>query len=321
MTGAAGRGGTTGAGGAAGTAGGNADGGCAPRVIELGRHPLNLLLLLDRSDTMKMAPDGTSCTGMPAGCSKWDQSVAAVSETTGGTATTINWALKLFGNGPVTPSGSSSANCLVNPGATVPFASGSANAIPAALAATAPSGSSPIRAAETSAAEYLVTLTDAGPKFILLITDGRPNCASATQPTMADEAATILAVETAAAMGFPTFVVGFGTASNQNDDSTLMRMAEVGGTQRYYPVASRDELSTVLLGLSLLGAGGCVYPITPPPESARFEVRVGDQVVPPSSTDGWDFANGRTAVRFRGSFCDRAADGGLSNPTLTVSCL
>ena len=218
---------------------------------------------------MKMAPDGTSCTGMPASCSKWDQSVAAVSETISDTATTINWALKLFGNAPVTPSGRQQRQLSGEPGCDGSFGSGSANAIPAALAATAPrvlahpGGRDERRGIAAGHAHR------SRPEVHLADHRRPPGAApSATQPTMPDEAATILAVETAAAMGFPTFVVGFGTAFNPSDESTLMQMAEVGGTQRYYPVASRDDLSTVLLSLSLLGAGGCVYPITPPPESA-----------------------------------------------------
>ena len=69
--------------------------------------------------------------------------------------------------------------------------------------------STPTRAAENAAVTYLTQrLTDPNPKFIVLATDGQPNCPAIGQHVTDDAPGAVTAVTTAKTAGFPTFVVG-----------------------------------------------------------------------------------------------------------------
>ena len=157
------------------------------------------------------------------------------------TQTTIRWGLKVY---------PSNNGCNVNAGATVPIADNNAAMIAAGIAATGPNGSTPTRTAELNAATYLTAVADPNPKFILLATDGLPNCAPGMANAADDTAGAVMAVTTVAGMGIPTFVVGVATAGTAAD-TTLSMMATAGGRPRmatppYYPVSTTSDLVSAL---------------------------------------------------------------------------
>ena len=96
-----------------------------------------------------------------------------------------------------------------------PIGANSAAAIAAAIAARTDANGNvtngsrtPTRAAEDAAVTYLRGLTDPNPKFILMATDGQPNCPASGNSSGDDTPGAIAAVTAAATAGFPTFVVG-----------------------------------------------------------------------------------------------------------------
>jgi len=326
--GASGTGGSSG-GGSGGRSGGGTGGtfstdgpSCGVKTFGLSKIPPDLLIVQDKSGSMASLPDGTTCRlSMQATClpmTKWPQMTTAINQVVMQTESSIRWGLKFFAD---------DSQCGVNPGATVPIADMNAAAIATAIAAQAPSGSTPTREAITSAGAYLSTLADPNPKFILLATDGQPNCS--TQAVFGsqgdDSPAAIQAVKDVAAMGIPVFVVGIGTVTDAQ--TTLTAMAIAGGQPqaadpRYYPVASTAELVTVLGTIGGM-VGSCSFGLgTKPPNPDNVTVAADGTVVPrdPSHANGWDYGTGGTSIQLFGKTCDDARAGKLKDVKAVFGC-
>jgi hypothetical protein len=152
----------------------------------------------------------------------------------------------------------------------VPVAGGNVPAIRAAIAAAAPAGNgTPTAAAIQVATSYLMSRPATSPRYLLLVTDGQPNCtgnppagsSSIQAPTDA-----INAVSAAAQAGIHTFVVGVAT-TRAADSATMSALAVAGleprndlrpGASRYYAVETQDELTSALNAIT----GGIGHPST-----------------------------------------------------------
>ena len=139
------------------------------------------------------------------------------------------------------------ATCGVGNGVAVPVGTENADAITVAIAGrtsdnggVANGSSTPTRLAESAAAAYLLGSPDISPKYLLLVTDGVPNCMPGNADRAADDSVgAVAAVTAAAAEGIPTMVVGVAT-SGLPVEQTLNEMAVAGGSPRagspsYYP--------------------------------------------------------------------------------------
>ena len=195
--------------------------------------------------------------------------IPAITQVVSETEKDVNWGLKFFPD-------NSGNMCSVTNTAAVPVAPGNGAAVAAAImGATSANGGvvgyngTPTRNAEAGATMYLQSLTDTGPKFILLATDGLPTCA-ATAGQGDDSAGAPGAVDAARTAGFKTFVVGVATGGGAAD-TTLSNMANAGGLPRtgtptYYPVSSSADLAAAIR--TLIGvAATCTFQIGPPPTS------------------------------------------------------
>ena len=148
-----------------------------------------------------------------------------------------------------------------------------------------------------AAANYLSTLADMNPKFILLATDGQPNCMpGATNISADDSAGAVQAVTDASASGVPTFVVGIGALAQAN--VVMSQMATAGGYPRtgdpsYYPVSSTDELIATLKQLAGI-AHICRFTFVAPPDGYSrdaIDVVVSGTTIPydRAHANGWDY--------------------------------
>jgi hypothetical protein len=166
-----------------------------------------------------------------AGCiSKWSHMTMAVTNVMGATDAKVNWGIKYFPD-------NSGCDASMNPSVAVGVNNGTA--VAASIAATAPGGDTPTRDAVTFGASYLLTLTDTNPKFLVLATDGQPNCplgcASMTKPSSSctqtdnpnEDLAAEAAVMMAASQGIKTFVIGIGNVATAQN--TLNQLAFAGG--------------------------------------------------------------------------------------------
>lgn len=272
---------------------------CNAETHEPRRLPPEILIVLDKSSSMNESATNGPCG--PGCLSKWSAVSSAIVDVVGATDSSANWGLKYFGSDTL---------CGVLPGVDVPVAPGNGAAIRTSILAASPASMTPTRLAEAAAVDYLKTLKTPNPKFIVLATDGLPNCGSLLF-TLGDEAGTVSAVTDARAAGFPTFVVGISTMGS-GADATLNNMADAGGrarsgSTRYYPVASAAELEDALAKIAGQVAT-CTYPLSP--ASSRNDpnnvtVHVDNMTVPQDGSSGWDYSSpSHTAITFFGTTCN-----------------
>jgi hypothetical protein len=338
-TGASGTIGTgTGAGlqtGSAGTAGGpstgtsNPDANCGAVSRGAAKLPPDILIVLDKSGSMADTPDGKSNGGAN---SKWSQVTAAISQVVTSTSSSVNWGLKFFAS-------PNKDACTVAAGADVPIAPNNAAAVNSAIQGQSPGSSTPTRVAENEGAKYLASLTDNNPRYLLLATDGLPNCPPGcsgnnctTTPNKSENAAAAQAVTDAANMGFKTFVVGIATSGDATANATLSTMATNGGVPRaatppYYPVSSTNDLVTALQAIVGVAAT-CKFDLGAPPNgstSTSFIDVFGDGVkIPqdPTHASGWDYTDAsKTAIQVYGPTCDAIVAGTIKDVTVTFRCI
>jgi hypothetical protein len=216
----------------------------------------------------------------------------------------VQWGLKFFSS----PGGKTA--CTVNPGVDVAVPATPAR-IQAAIAATSPANQTPTTAAISAAVTYLGTLNDGWPHYILLATDGEPNCDPGTSSDVTDasiqDTATVIA--TAAAAGIKTYVIGIGPSPG-----SLTQFAQNGGTTDYYPATSPDQLTTALSSI-VVAVASCTFTMaTVPPDPSNLGVYLDHATkVPLDPSDGYSLSPDNMTVTLNGSYCD-----GLKNGTYQV---
>lgn len=313
--------------GGSGSSGGNGSGtstapanpndNCGTTTNELKKKPADLLLVLDRSSSMNRAMDSSdTCNTTSTTCDqRWETMTTSLSSVLDTSPTDVYWGLKFF----TSPQGGGTNNrCYVGPGVEVPVAAGSAATIKAQIDAAGTSSSTPTRVAIETAITYLDTVTDGNPKYILLATDGEPNCAPGSSSTTAsDLTATIEAVGKATAAGYKVFVIGVGP-----EVGNLTAMAQAGGTTDFYSANSPAELSSALTSIVGTVAAGCSYPV----DSAAVTnpngigVYLDKALVPQNATNGWSIDAGHTVITLNGTYCDEVTAGTKSQVEIYLPC-
>jgi von Willebrand factor type A domain len=270
---------------------------CGFEKFALERVPPSLMLVLDRSGSM-----GRDAVGAPAGATLWTETLTAMDEVVRGTQATVKWGLKLF---PLP------ARCTVADGAEVAIAPNNYDMVLSRARTTGISENNqgvgtPTATAMQKAVAYLQTVADPHRKYIVLATDGEPNCPDEeTGPDLA-----VQAVLSAANAGFRVYVIGI--AISAAGTTTLNRMAEAGGAPRtdpnlrFYPVANRMDLTTAL-GEIAGQIASCSFNLSkPPPAPDSVKVTVDGEPVPQSGSDGWSYSSPQnTSIQLNGSWCER----------------
>jgi hypothetical protein len=296
---------------------------CGLTSFPVGKVPAEILIIFDQSISMIDPATGGSC-GNPTPCgSKWTEMTTAVEQVVTQTETTIDWGLKLFAD---------MGACGVAAGATVPVGTSNGVAISTALMASGPRGHTPTRLAVQAGAAYLKSLTTPNPKYILLATDGIPNCIPGNKSQTAyDMAGATQAVADALAMGIPTFVLGVGTGGSSMDamvfDPTLTSLAMAGGrprvgTPNYYHVSSSSD---VVAALAMIQgqANSCVFNLAQvPPDPSNIAIRGGGMKIPQdlTHTNGWDYGPAMKSVQLYGTYCTSVVNGTLTDVQAIFGC-
>jgi hypothetical protein len=312
---------------------------CGEQIHEAAKLPPDILIVLDRSGSMDNDIADKGCNGKQSGnCganSKWGLLTPAIKQVVAATETTVNWGLKFFAD----PGNNS---CSVNNSASVPIGAMSSAAISAAIAGqTNASGGisngsrTPTRLAMNGARTYISSVKTENPKYILLATDGLPNCMpGASDTTTDDSAGAIQSVKDAAAAGIPTFVVGMATAGTGTADTTLSSMATAGGYAKagspsYYSVSTASEFVAVLQNLVTVAAT-CTFAVGTPPTddgtTSRSQIDVsGDGALIPRDTghtNGWDYTDSTmTSIVVYGETCDKIKSGTIDNVSVKFRCI
>src|SRR5262245_14302102 len=292
--------------------------------------PPDILILLDASGSMNNDTADNACANGCGATSKWAQATPAIAAVVAETQDSIRWGLKFFAD--------TDATCGVGNGVAVPVAIGNAGAIQNALLGRTSAnggvtngGRTPTRLAENAGAAYLSGLTDPSPKFLLLVTDGLPNCMPGNADSAADDSpGTVAAVTAAATAGIPTMVIGVSTSGTPTD-ATLTDVAIAGGYPRvgspsYYPASSAAELTAALRALIDM-TPACVFALPPPPNGnlsyGGIGVVVGGAEIPHDTSHayGWDYTStGQTAIEIYGQICDDIKSGAVTSVQIVFRC-
>jgi hypothetical protein len=291
---------------------------CGIKKVDLERHPADLLLVMDRSGSMAQT---IVPTGGTVPVKKWDEVIGALDVTLMKTQGLVNWGLHLFPVGGV---------CNVPDKVTVPVAAANQMAVMAAIRGNQPfldGGATPTQAAIRKATAILQQSMSKNPRYLVLATDGLPNCApgmaGSDMPT--DRMGTVQSIADALTAGIPTFVIGIATAGDADD--TLNEMATAGGrprmdATRYYPVASRDQLQAALTAIAGEVAT-CNFPLEPPPpvpDNVAVDLDGVRLHRDATQTDGWTYSpDGKTLILV-GTACQRLMDGSAKNVQILYGC-
>jgi len=317
--------------GSTGTDGGSAtgtlDSNCGVKTQSAKMIPPDIMLVMDRSLSMTNDVNDKQCTGSTGNngnCgpnSKWELMVPALNQVITDTDAKVNWGMFYLGDEP--------AQCGVATAPVVPVATMNATAITTSLTGNQFNGQTgtPTRRAVQGAVSYLTGLADQNPKFLLLATDGQPNCATANSLNTDDSAGTQQAVADALAAGIPTFVVGIG---NTGAAATLDQVAiaggrpQTGGTTSYYQVNDAAALGSAL-GTIVGQAASCSFNIGPAPDgtTATGLGVFGDGAkIPMDPANGWSFKDtGMTTIILNGSICDQVMAGTVHDVTVAFVCM
>ena len=270
------------------------DASCGALTFRSRRIPSDIMLVVDRAVSNDAA--------------KWNEMVTMLARLTTERNMEISWGLKLFPeNGFACGPGS------VTDRIDVPIALRDAAAINTALAAATPTAvGNPTGVALTAARTYLDSVADESPKFLMLVSDGTPDCTATGSVDPAQALADTVALSAAnLAGGIPTFVVGVGPAAARDVDA-LNRIAAAGGVPRagqtmFYPSSSVDELIATLGTLVSVSYTCALSLAQAPPNATVVGVTVNGAVLPHDTThqEGWDYIDStHSALMLYGSACN-----------------
>jgi hypothetical protein len=297
---------------------------CSNQSFDLQSKPAEILIVLDRSESMQDPPDGAA-SGSP---SKWSLVVPGVNEVVTATDSSVSWGLKVF------PEGEGSECVAGSVTSTIPVKIAPANAkavTDSVTATTALGNGTPTGDAIKSAVTYLQTLTDSNPKFILLATDGEPSCAGTTKDSTSARTYAVQAVTDAATAGFKTFVVGVAT-TKATATQALNDMAVAGQMARsdpnplatkFYLASTKDELVTSLETITGQ-VSSCVFDLTAvPPDPTNIAVHVNATKAPRDAThmNGWDYTGtDAKQIQIYGTWCDQIKSANANTVNFVFGC-
>jgi hypothetical protein len=286
---------------------------CGLETFELKPRPAELMLILDRSGSMN-DPAGP---GSPT--TKWVDVTSALDEAMMKTDQVIQWGMKAFPTDQV--------QCNVADGVEVPGAPMNYASVRAQIGKSTPNGDgTPTTVAIQKTVAYLAAHPSTNPRYLVVATDGEPNCrAGAGYSGARDEAGAVAAVTAALQAGLKTFVIGVATAPGA--EKVLGDMAQAGGAPRagtppYYPVASRADLINALGEITSL-VTDCVFGLNKaPPSPDDVNVSVGGAPVrrDAAHADGWDYGASSNSIQFYGPACEQVKMGASKDVRIVFGC-
>jgi hypothetical protein len=275
--------------------------------------------VLDKTGSLLDAMDSTStcATGSTTCQQRWTTLVSGLNAVLTSPSTNVNWGLETF---------NSDGSCGVDP-PEVPITPGAAgaNAVNAYIATIKPNGSTPTTLAITTAVTYLQTLTDPNPKYILLATDGEPNCLGGKSGGGGGGATDLIGAEGAATAalnaGYKVYVLGVGP-----ETTNLTGLAQAGGTNDYYPALTPDALTAALASImgSVVSCSFGLGKAPPVPTNVAVQFNNDSTLRAPHDTshaNGWDYTTpASTTIQLYGTWCDDVTSGKYQSAQILMGC-
>jgi hypothetical protein len=311
---------------------------CEEHGVRSDRVTPDFLIVLDRSGSMDPMQNG--------GVDRWGGSVEGVKAITQALDTTVNFGLMTF------PSDEECGTGQVN----VPVGPQAAAAIAQTLDPMGPNGATPTRVSLEAARDELLSIVPgpdevARPKYVLLVTDGAPNCEAGSMPPIPDTSvcftapdplqciadlfamaasavdqasvdATVSAIQDLAQDGVKTYVIGYSTQNVQNLAAALDQMAAAGNTgdTQHRPVEDRDSLVQEFEEIAGV-AVSCEFVLDEAVEDAsRVLVTLDGEKLTINEPDGWTISADNRKVTVQGSACATLQAGGDHKLLVQVKC-
>lgn len=283
---------------------------CGVQDFNRERKPSEVILVLDRSGSME--------NRLATGESKWEATVPTVINAIEATNSEIWWGYKSY---PELDETKGCAPESIVPTIHSPIAENNTAAVIAQIQATTPLGDgTPTGHAIKFALDYLLErqLMSDAPKFILLATDGEPNCSGPSGSNPLDY--TVEQIGAALAAGFPTFVIGVDT-TREKSRANLNAMAVAGGKPRpntnldpttphdsFYLASTQAEVQAAFA--SITGSiASCVFELDPPPpvpENIAVDFNGVRADRDPARLNGWEYTKDDfSELEVFGSWCER----------------
>ncbi len=218
--------------------------------------------------------------------------------------------------------------------------------------AAAASGGTPTSATLTALMPKLAQLK--GNLFVVLATDGGPNCNQAATCTIAgcmpniegvagcdattnccappkgtpsnclDDQATLAAVNKLKAAGIPTYVIGIPGSAPYAAllDSLAIAggTAQTTGTSKYYRVDSTDQtaLLTALKSVAAKVTATCTFKLQGNVDPTLVNLFFDEVVVPQDTTNGWTMTGG--TITLQGTSCQKVLNGDVLDVRIIAGC-
>jgi hypothetical protein len=287
----------------------------------------DMLIVLDRSNSMEYS-------------GFWTPTRRAVADIAAAYENTVLFGLMVFPG--MTCLSGFTGECSPGSAPVVDMALGNGAAVHAALSDMTTCGGTPTAGTLQNAHHYLMGLGDSNPKYVLLATDGAPNCneeldgstcrCTCTDPSHCsmctefnsnclDDLSTLAAIDAMRTDRIRTFVIGMSTAAAEWGD-VLDQMAEHGATERFYPAEDPSELQAAFEAITGMVAT-CEFDLNPSDAADPNQVNFyfDGEVVPrdPTSTNGWNWTDEDTIV-FYGSTCDSIMGGSVGVISAKYGC-
>lgn len=153
------------------------------------------------------------------------------------------------------------------------------------------------------------------PQYVLLVTDGKPNCLVGAEKWQGDEEATYASIDALRDADIKTYVIGYLT---QEFASIMDTMAQHGGTDRHYPVEDETTLRAALdqITNSVVSCGFALEQVPAGPEYVRVLLD-GEEI--DLGPDGWTHPQD-TTIELGGAACSRLRDGGVHQLQILIEC-
>lgn len=298
--------------------------GCEEHIVRPMRVTPDMLIVLDRSGSMKMN-----------NVNRWDPSVAGLNAITQKLDDVVQFGLMTFParSGDGQNGGGQQRNC--SPGELdAPVAINNAANIADILEDMEPGGRTPTAAT----LENVLTVLSASSqdpdaiftaKYVLLVTDGAPNCSGqggggfgSGQGEPAAVAASVQAVKALAEAGIPTYVLGYDTKNDRALAAALDQMAAVGDTGDTAHRPIEDEESLVREFDSIAGgAVTCDYLLENEVDPAFVRVELDGELVNLDDPNGWRLRQDNRTVSLQGAACEKLRTGNDHTFSVVVQCV
>ena len=269
--------------------------GCAPaRPLDLHGAAPDMLIVLDRSLSMSLNR-------------RWESSKQAVK-----TITRDFGGLLRFGMSVFPGSGGECAQGRLD----VPLALDNGDAISTLVDQTEASGLTPTGAALNQALRILSGEASARNAYVLLVTDGEPNChALPLFPDTAQQDAARAAVRALREKNIPTYVIGYQIdAAHQG---LMNDLAVLGGTSSYRPVASSEQIVATFREITK-EVVKCSFDVGETPDARRVRVEIDGQAVALGASDGWKVEG--QSITLQGAACAKLQDGRGHSVSAQLEC-